>query len=335
MQPIRIVGNGLAAHVLAQTLIQRGLEVEVFAADFPGAASKAAWGLLNPVHLKTRTLTYGALGFELALAFYSQCQERLDAHFMEPVVLRHYFRDESDNTRWIQAWQEGLHQHIHCGDTYVDVLRAASISIPHFLSASQQDLERRGYWRNAVGQEAELMNVPVSNWVIWAQGVWACSSSLFGWVPLRPSAGVQVEWNQPSSEFQPLVVHRGFFLGQDPANPSVHRLGSTYSWSQTPADHAQAEQELIQALPSYPEAQPPTALKFSLGYRPASGDRKPIVGHHPEFRNHLFFNGLGSKGLLLAPQLADLMADICVHSPREIPPEINIARFYKRFKSSP
>jgi glycine/D-amino acid oxidase-like deaminating enzyme len=154
-------------------------------------------------------------------------------------------------------------------------------------------------------------------------------------VPLRPSAGVQAEWNQSSSEFQPLVVHRGFFFGQDPANPSVHRLGSTYSWSQNPADHAQAEQELIQSLPSYPEAQMPTALRFTMGYRPASGDRKPIVGHHPEFRNHLFFNGLGSKGLLLAPQLADLMADICVHSPREIPPEINIARFYKRFKSSP
>jgi len=333
MQPIRIVGNGLAAHVLAQTLIQRGLEVEVFAADFPGAASKAAWGLLNPVHLKTKTLTYGALGFDRASAFYTDCQERLHAHFVEPVVLRHYFRDELEKNGWIQAWQEGLHQHIRCADTYVEVLRAASISIPHFLSASQLDLERRGYWRNSLGLEAELKNIPPSNWVVWAQGVWACSSSLFGWVPLRPSAGVQAEWNHPSSDFQPVVVHRGFFLGQDPANPSVHRLGSTYSWSQDPDDHAQAEQELIRSLPTYPEAQSPNSLRFSLGYRPASGDRKPIVGHHPEFRNHLFFNGLGSKGLLLAPQLADLLADICVHSDCEIPPEINIARFYKRFKS--
>jgi len=333
MLPVRIVGNGLAAHVLAQTFLAQNIDVEFFASNLPGAASQAAWGLLNPVHLKTRTLTYGANQFDQALQFYRWAEQLLGQTFLKEVRLRHCFRDEQDAKFWLQAWQENLHGHVTLEHEYVEVIRAASVSIPTFISASTNALQKAGVFYNRLAGESEMLESPKCQWVVWAQGHWATQSHLFGWIPLRPSAGAQVEWEQKSSDFQPLVQHRGFFFGQDPVNTQIHRLGSTYSWSMEPAYIAEAEAELRQAMVNFPDVQVEGNLHFRLGYRPASGDRKPILGPHPIFSNHLLFNGLGSKGLLLAPGMAKLLAAICLHSSYEIPPEMDIRRFYKRCKS--
>lgn len=332
MLPVRIVGNGLAAHVLAQTLLRNNIEVEVFGIDLPGSASQAAWGLLNPVHLKTRTLTYGANQFDRSLEFYRWAENKLGQSFLKQVRLRHYYRDPQDAKDWMQAWQEILHPHVALESDYVDVLRAGSLSIPTFIAASVRELKKLGMHRAKSAVESEMLASPKEQWVVWAQGHWAAQSKLFGWVPLRPSAGVQVEWKQEPADFRPLVQHRGYFYGQDPLNPQVHRLGSTYTWSTEAEYQAAGEAELRLAMANFPDVQTPENLHFRLGYRPASGDRKPILGPHPAFGNQLFFNGLGSKGLLLAPAMAEVTSDICVHSRHEIPPEMDIRRFYKRYK---
>lgn len=334
MLAVRIVGNGLAAHVLAQTLLGRNIEVEVFAADLPGSASRAAWGLLNPVHLKTRTLTYGANHFDKAMHFYRRAEQQLGQSFLKPVRLRHFYRDEQDAKMWMQAWQENLHRHVVLKANCVEVLQAGSLSIPTFIAASENALKKAGMLRLGLAGEAELLGSPKEQWVVWAQGHWAAQSGLFGWVPLRPSAGVQVEWKQEPSAFRPIVQHRGYFYGQDPVNSETHRFGSTYSWSMEAGYQTEGEAELRQAMAAFPELKTAENLHFRMGYRPASGDRKPILGPHPAFSNHLFFNGLGSKGLLMAPEMAELTANICVHSSCEIPAELDIRRFYKRYKSS-
>jgi hypothetical protein len=333
MYPVRIVGNGLAAHVLAQTFLNRNIPFEVFAADLPGSASQAAWGLLNPVHLKTRTLTYGAGYFDHALNFFTQAQGPLNKHFLKKVRLRHFYRDATEAVAWMQAWQENLHQHIACENDFVEILHAASISIPEFIAASGHALKAMGLFNGQQVDEADMMNTPPEQWVIWATGHWASTSKLFGWVPLRPSAGVQAQWDAGKTDFTPVVQHRGYFLGQDPLNHQIQRIGSTYSWSLHPDHRAEAETEIRQAITTcFPGVYAGEELSFRFGYRPASGDRKPILGPHPAWKNHLFFNGLGSKGLLLAPTMAEMTADICVHSTHEIPSEMDIQRFYKRYK---
>jgi glycine/D-amino acid oxidase-like deaminating enzyme len=37
------------------------------------------------------------------------------------------------------------------------------------------------------------------------------------------------------------------------------------------------------------------------GMRPTTADRRPVLGQHPEFNQLLVFNGLGTKGVSLAP----------------------------------
>ena len=43
--------------------------------------------------------------------------------------------------------------------------------------------------------------------------------------------------------------------------------------------------------------------------RPASYDRHPLIGQHDSIKNVFCLNGLGSKGTLMAPRLAEILID--------------------------
>ena len=38
--------------------------------------------------------------------------------------------------------------------------------------------------------------------------------------------------------------------------------------------------------------------------RPTTIDRRPIIGSHPKYKNIYILNGLGSRGVLIAPTLS-------------------------------
>jgi glycine oxidase len=64
------------------------------------------------------------------------------------------------------------------------------------------------------------------------------------------------------------------------------------------------------------------------GIRPATKDRKPILGRHPEYFQLYCCNGFGSRGVLIAPCIAkELAAHIEEGTPLD--PETNLLRFMK------
>ena len=62
------------------------------------------------------------------------------------------------------------------------------------------------------------------------------------------------------------------------------------------------------------------------GIRPTVADRRPLVGQHETHKNLYVMNGLGSRGVLIAPSIAkDLIAHI--EDDITLPKEIDINRF--------
>jgi glycine/D-amino acid oxidase-like deaminating enzyme len=47
-------------------------------------------------------------------------------------------------------------------------------------------------------------------------------------------------------------------------------------------------------------------VDHQAGIRPAIADRRPVIGRHPDFKPLYIFNGLGSKGAMLTPTLAQI-----------------------------
>ncbi|MDH5381267.1 MAG: FAD-dependent oxidoreductase, partial [Cyclobacteriaceae bacterium] len=77
----------------------------------------------------------------------------------------------------------------------------------------------------------------------------------------------------------------------------------------------------------------PTEVKSQkAGVRPSTRDRRPFVGLHPEHKTIGIFNGLGTKGLSLAPYFAEELIAFIENNSR-ISTEANIERYYSLYLS--
>jgi glycine/D-amino acid oxidase-like deaminating enzyme len=102
-------------------------------------------------------------------------------------------------------------------------------------------------------------------------------------------------------------IHQGhFMLGEEDQKASI---GATYAWEgfedgPTP----KAKEELIQHIDKV-WAEEYTVIDHYAGTRPATKDRRPIIGPHPGKENVWVFNGMGSRAVLMVPYLAQNMAE--------------------------
>src|SRR5690606_14278071 len=70
-----------------------------------------------------------------------------------------------------------------------------------------------------------------------------------------------------------------------------------------------------------------SVLKQEAGVRPSSIDRRPIIGAHPKHKNLYVFNGLGTKGVMLAPFFASNFVHFLAQT-ETLRQEVNVNRFY-------
>ena len=64
------------------------------------------------------------------------------------------------------------------------------------------------------------------------------------------------------------------------------------------------------------------------GIRPATKDRRPMLGKHPDHDCVYIFNGFGAKGVSLIPYYSKMMIDLLVNQ-NQPHIDVNISRFFK------
>ncbi|MDL5050926.1 hypothetical protein QQ054_33540 [Oscillatoria amoena NRMC-F 0135] len=98
----------------------------------------------------------------------------------------------------------------------------------------------------------------------------------------------------------PRIYNRGVYVV-----PGVWKAGATYNrFDKTVGTTQAAWHELTAGLDSLIRF--PYQVAGQLwGFRPTVPDRRPILGVHPEFSSIVIFNGLGTKGVSLAPYFAN------------------------------
>ena len=66
------------------------------------------------------------------------------------------------------------------------------------------------------------------------------------------------------------------------------------------------------------------------GVRPATRDRMPFIGIHPEHSQIGIFNGFGTKGVSLVPYLANQFVSM-LKKQANLDPVVNIRRFFSLY----
>lgn len=316
-----ILGRGIAGAVLAETLRQRGLHIHVFDRKRTGNASMAAAGVVNPVVLKRDVPSWRAHELlPFAERFYTALEHRLGARFWHPLELVKLFATGRDAPRWEGAMADPVTGFfidrrpqpevdaapLHAAHGHGTVHRAAWLDVPAMLEAQRIRLLEEGMLSEEEVPEHAIEHLPdgirigtlSAPWLIRCTGPFA---TLSGMVPVKGEGLTVAVTGLPRHR----MVHKGVFAL--PVQEGLHRVGATFAWERVwdgPTD--EAREWLLAKLTQLTPGSPQVVDQWA-GVRPTSADRRPIMGRMGV--HEAVLNGLGARGVMLAPWCAAHLAD--------------------------
>jgi glycine oxidase len=115
-----------------------------------------------------------------------------------------------------------------------------------------------------------------------------------------------------------------------PLGEKKFKLSSTFSWE--PLDWKTTESARTSLSNDFKSLfdSPFKVIDQQAALRPTVADRRPYLGEHPEFKNLYIFNGLGSKGVMLAPYFSKHLLEHITEG-KPLLNEVDIIRHKKRF----
>lgn len=320
-----IVGQGLAGTALTWALLRRGRSVQVVDAGREGTSSRVAAGLLTPVTGKRLAASWrwDEL-YPAAVAFYRSIEAETGAAFFHQKPALRLFADEVERDEYHKREENVLRGRVRAAvvpDAFAapfggfEMPDAARLDVPRYLDASRDHFRERGVYRTAEITPHEAISAGT---IIHCRG-------------FAPDAGLR--FNAAKGEMltvrvpglsEARVVHRGIWLA--PLGGDLFRAGATYTWEPldaTPTTEGRAEIERkLRAFLKLPFE----VVGHAAAVRPVIDAGFPVLGRHPQHPNIAYFNGLGSKGSLLAPFFAEqLAAHLCGEG--AIDERVSAARF--------
>ena len=342
-----IVGQGLAGSVMALTLLKKGYNIRVIDdQNDQSSSSMVAAGIFNPVTGKEMKKTWMADAlFPKLHSFYQEQERLLGARFFYPMEMYRPFLSVQEQNDWIaKSAQPGYDQYIrsisptsrHGAFVYdefggIGLRKSGYLDVKGFLKSTTAYLEQHQMFENGVFDESTLTVQTegilyrdiAAGKVIYCNGREAMNSKYFDWLPFRPVKGeiLLAEFARPLDR----IYNRGVFIVPNP--DGLSRVGATYDWRNLDTEPGEAgRKELLEKLNKL------TPMTFGIkgqiaGVRPATKDRKPFIGVHPLHKPLCIFNGLGTKGVSLAPYFAENFIEF-LERKVELAPEVNIFRYF-------
>jgi glycine oxidase len=332
-----IVGHGLAGSVLAEKAAVRGLAVLVFDAPKEGQASRAAAGVVNPIVLRRLVPSWRVHTMvPLAEAYYANAAAAL----WHPTELVKLFSNAASAQQWQRAENDPDASPFLVRKTCEDV-ETSPIPSPHgygcvehcaWLDVNAWLEERRAALREQerlIEREVNTGDIILSSDHVEVHGeaaarVILCEGPFMTVVNgLVPVAGDVLTVRIPGLQLKRLV-HGGVFLL--PLGNDLFRVGSTFAWDDPfSGPRASARDHLLKELRGMLPL-PLELVEHRWGVRPAARDRRPILGPVMANSRISVLNGLGARGVLLAPWCADHLLDHLFNS-CSLDPEVNALRF--------
>ncbi len=323
---ILIVGQGIAGTTLAWALMRRKATVYIADGNLPHSASLSAAGLINPITGKfyAKTWRYDDF-FPVARRFYRDMEAalHLSSLWTEVRVLRVLDTPKALND-WAlrmtnptyaglvgmsseaEPWSEYLCKAYPLGETR----GAARVDFSKLLTAFRKYMTERGLFiPQNLSPEAVLAMAMDYDAVVFCEGWRGALNPFFPTALWQLTFGeaLLVRFLSPHLPHLRDVLKKGLLLV--PVKNGVVWAGGTYRrWSPPepiPQPNSTAMVQTLQQLlhPSF------ELLRTMGGIRPTVRDRRPLLGGSPVQSAFFLFNGLGTKGALLAPHWAEHMAD--------------------------
>ncbi len=341
-----IVGAGLSGIALAEELTGRGKTIKVFD-NSSQSSSTVAGGVYNPVILKRFTLAWDAAAqMQFAIPFYKGMEEKLKVDLVEELPIYRKFNSIEEQNNWFTAadkrslapfldtiLKKELNPYLPSQHSFGRVKGTGRIDTALLLKKYRHLLKEQEVFFAEEFEYEKMQLLPdgleyrnhKARKIIFCEGFGLKKNLFFNYLPLYGNKGEYIIIKAPELKLQVAVKSSVFIL---PLGDDLYKVGATYNNRDTSeAPTEEAKETLLGKLKSM------ITCNFEIvgqvaGIRPATKDRKPIVGQHPEHPQLYCCNGFGSRGVLMAPCIAKELAAYLEES-KPLDPEIDLERFNK------
>ncbi|WP_179321197.1 NAD(P)/FAD-dependent oxidoreductase [Winogradskyella helgolandensis] len=339
-----IVGCGLASIAFCEELRANHKTFIVYNDDSQKSSIVAA-GMYNPVILKRFSEVWKAKEqLELALPLYSKIEKELNIKIDYKLRLLRRFTSIQEQNKWFTASDKPSLEpflslqlvkndnlEIDAPFGFGEVLHAGRLDTETLISNYKKflkvngNLEEKSFVHDYIQFEGEAIHYEnvKAKYTVFAEGFGVKQNPYFNSIPLTGSKGEILTIKAPNLKIDYAVKSAVFVI---PLGNDLYNVGATYNnddKSNTPTESAKTE--LISKLKSFMTGHF-EVVSHIAGVRPTVKDRRPLVGRHPKHPNLYVLNGLGTRGVMIAPYVAKELFN-CIEKNEALDPEIDINRF--------
>ena len=339
-----IVGQGIAGTVLAHELLGRGRQVIVIGQPALSACSRVAGGIYNPVVFKRLTKSWLAdTLLPVMHTFYADLEKKLQVRLLYPVKIAHPLSSADEEALWKRKATNELAGFVDPATQPLSVMpgsvqpygivkAAGFVDVQALLSASRSYFAQRGIYREEafaygevkVGEEDVRYKDLSAQKIIFCEGYLYKNNPWFAQLSFKPAKGEILTIKCDQLKLCTIFTKDFFILPL--AEPGLFKVGATYGWEELndlpgTAGREELVEKFSRTVPYEFEI-----IKHEAGVRPATVDRRPVLGFHHAHRNLGIFNGLGTKGVMLAPWFAKHFCSFMLDN-TDLWHEVDVKRF--------
>ena len=339
-----IVGSGLASIMFAEQLRLHNKSFIVIS-NRSQQASVVASGLYNPVVLKRFTATWNAAThLESALPKYIELEQLLGLKLDYVLPIHRVFNSIKEQNNWFLACDKPVltnflnpeiipntNSAVKAPFGFGAVNFTGRIDTQLLIEAYREFLSKRNQYIEETFEYKDLIENPEgvvyqslkAKHIVFTEGFGIHKNPYFKYLPLEGTKGELITIHAPTLKLESILKSSIFVI---PMGEDRYLVGSTYEWTDKTNNPTQkAKTELLEKLERLIDCEF-EVVNQRAGIRPTVIDRRPLVGQHPNHKNMYVLNGLGTRGVLVAPSMAKALYN-SIEKNTSLSKEIDINRF--------
>lgn len=343
---VLIVGCGYAGSLLNYFLFKKGFTVHIADQNEEITSTKVSAGIMLPLTGRRIVKTYNADNIiPFAFKTYRELESISGKSFFKNKDVLQLFTSNGNMNDWfVSSENEGIkkytgailtkqeiHPTISNESGGILLKQSGAVDPIAFINAVAHATSNRSvYFKTHVdpnqihiSKSGMTWNGNLYDYIIYCEGHTITKNPWFSYIPFKPAKGEILDFTSQDLDDSYIINSSVFIL---PEGNGKFRSGSTYNWSDlTTTTTPEAMQTLENGIRNS------ITCDFKItghkaGIRPAIIDRRPVIGFHPANNRLGIFNGLGTKGAMLAPYYASQFCDFIAEG-KNVDSDVNIRRF--------
>ena len=339
---VLVIGQGICGTLLSWFLYQNNIHHTVIDSFKENAPSRIAAGLINPVTGRRYVTVWKD---DILLPFAQKTYLEIEAFLQKKIYTPYQILDCFPNHFMKEGFEKRLLENNHYLENFSAKIKnvtaplgigainqCATVNLNVLIDSWQAFLTSRNQFKNTFFELEALSYSDKKikyqdeefDYIIFCNGAAAAEMNLFSKLPFAINKGEALHLK--IDEIDASHIYKKSFCLIPFGNKNEYWFGSNFIWNFE--DEAATDifaQEAISQLQNFITCNF-TIKKQLSGLRPATIERRPFVGFHPQHNTIGILNGMGSKGCSLAPYYANQLVHSIIYQ-HAIDKEVDINRF--------